>query len=49
MKELSDMIDRSLGGKVIAQETKAENNVEKRLEVLQLLNSLISNNQESGE
>ncbi|QIV78446.1 rod-binding protein [Fervidobacterium pennivorans subsp. shakshaketiis] len=49
LKELSDMIYRSLGGKVIAQETKSENNVEKRLEVLQLLNSLISNNQESGE
>ncbi|WP_448379400.1 rod-binding protein [Fervidobacterium sp.] len=49
LKELSDMIYRSLGGKVITQETKSENNVEKRLEALQLLNSLISNNQESGE
>ncbi|MGC9771655.1 Rod binding protein [Fervidobacterium changbaicum] len=49
LKDLSEMIYKGLGGKMMTQEVKSENNMAKRFETLQLLNSLISNNQESGE
>mgnify|MGYP003920879343 CR=1 FL=1 len=48
LKDLSEMIYRSLGGKKVTEEVNSTNNIEKRSETLKLLNSLIFKNEESG-
>ncbi|WP_448374924.1 rod-binding protein [Fervidobacterium sp.] len=48
LKDLSEMIYRSLGGKKLTEEVNSPNNLEKRSETLKLLNSLIFKNEESG-
>jgi len=49
LKDLSDMIYRSLGGKENTESINSAKNTTYRTEALKLLNSLISQNQESGE
>ncbi len=49
LKDLSDMIYRSLGGKENTESINSAKNVTYRTGALKLLNSLISQNQESGE
>lgn len=49
LKDLSDMIYKSLGGKESTENINSAKNTTYRTEALKLLNSLISQNQESGE
>lgn len=49
LKDLSDMIYRSLRGKENTESINSAKNTTYRTEALKLLNSLISQNQESGE
>jgi len=48
LKDLSEMIYRSLGGKKVSEEVNSTKNLEKRSETLKLLNSLILKNEEPG-
>ncbi len=48
LKDLSEMIYRSLGGKKVSEEVNSTKNLEKRSETLKSLNSLIFKNEEPG-
>ena len=49
LKDLSDMIYRSLGGKTLSEDVNSAKSFENKMNMLNALNSLISQNKESGE
>ncbi|MGQ9856980.1 MAG: rod-binding protein [Fervidobacterium sp.] len=49
LKDLSDMIYRSLGGKAMSEDVNSAKSLENKMNMLNALNSLISQNKESGE
>jgi Rod binding domain-containing protein len=49
LKDLSEIIYKSLGGKVTKNSINSSENLENKVETLKLLNSLISQDQKSGQ
>lgn len=49
LKDLADMIYKGLGGKIHSEDVHSAKSLNNRTEAIKLLNSLVSQNQESGE